>query len=305
MMVDNDFSKFGMKLKIFAILTLLVAALGLLESYVVDIGISGLVAIPLLIFQILIIVGAKKCAKTYNKPQLNTFATLMIVSLLLSFASSGIIVGMTFYQVLSTMRGGGSVVNILPIMIAGEVISVITLAAEVGAWFYMLGFFDHLEEVDARARGKPGAILAIVGGLISIASSLIIGIPSIIMNPTIDIENITLVMTPAQIIAGALLNIATNVASVVGYFILSAVFIQLGSLKPPTFPVEPTATSWGRQDSLGSPAPGAWNGDIAPVSPEANAPDTGKCPFCGASLASTDPRALFCGECGAKLPGRG
>ncbi len=307
MMMDNDFQKLGMRLKVFAILTLLSTVLGFVPFVST---IASFLSFPLLIFQILIIVGAKKCATSYKNNYLNLFGTLMIVSMVTSFASFGLIFAMTFVQVMGEMMGGGSgIINILPIMVAGEVVSLVTLVFELVAWFYMLGFFEHLEEVDARVRGKPGALLVLVGSSIAIASSLIVGIPTAINNPVVDIENLEIVMPLPLVIASTLFGLATAVLSAIGYLILSQVFTLLGDLRPkvPRFPTPSTATSWAGGDPYGSPPPGAWDGDERPMGRDPSAigaPGTRKCPFCGATLFTDDPRAGFCGECGAKIPGQ-
>jgi hypothetical protein len=305
MMVDNEFTILGKKLKVYAILTLVAGLLSFVDSMI-----SGFLSIPLLVFQVMVIVAAKKSAAAYKKAELNTFATLMIVSMILSFASVGVIFAMTFGAVFSVLMDGGSVISILPTMIAGQVITLITMVFEAIAWIFMLGFFNHLEEIDVRTRGKPGAILAVVGSFISIASSLIVGIPSILMNPTIDLDTLAVIMTPGQVITSALFSLGTLVVSVIGYFIMCNAFVQLGNLRPPSPAYSPAsaATSWVGRDTFGSPPPGAWDGRATPVDRAPGTPastDPGKCPACGSSLVSTDPRALFCGECGARLPGRG
>jgi len=313
MMMENNLTKLGLRLKIFAILTLVSTALGLVDSYLLpsSISISGYVSIPMLVFQILIIAGAKKCAKEYKFDRLNTYATFMIVSLVMSFASIGIIFAMTFVAVLDDVIGGGmGVINILPILVAAEVVSLVTLVIELIAWIYMLTFFDHLEEVDARARGKPGAILTIVGRSIAIAASLVVDIPTIINNPTIDLENIAIVVPLPQLIAIELFDIATTVVSVIGYLILSQVFTLLGSLRPqvPRFPATSTTTSWAGRDAYGYQPPGAWDGRESPMGQESRPPGmpgARRCPNCGAPVFTGDPRAGFCGECGAKLPDQG
>ncbi|MEX2716372.1 MAG: zinc ribbon domain-containing protein [Candidatus Sigynarchaeum springense] len=312
MMMENDLTKLGLRFKVFAILTLVSAMLDLVDNYLLPSGfsISGYVSIPLLIFQILIIVSAKKSAKEYQFDRLNMFATLMIVSLVASFASVGLIFALTFVAVLEEFAGGGmGAINISPILTAGTVISLLTIVLELIAWIFMLTFFDHLEEIDARARGKPGAILAIVGRSIAIASSLIVGIPLIINNPTIDPENIAIVMPIPQLIASELLGIATTIVSVIGYFTLSQVFALLGSLRPqvPRFSTPSSTTSWAGRDAYGYQPPGAWDGRAGPTNPAASPPGmagfTGvrKCPNCGATVPTSDPRAVFCGECGSKL----
>ncbi|MBN2152246.1 MAG: zinc ribbon domain-containing protein [Candidatus Lokiarchaeota archaeon] len=330
MMVDNDFTQLALRMKVFAILSMVSLTLGLVEAYLlpVDLGISGFVSIPLLVFQVLIIVGAKKCATAYKNERLNTFGTLMIVSFVASIASVGLIFIMTFFEVLrEVMSGGSGTINILPMTLAMEIISIATLAFETVAWCFMLSFFDNLEELDARARGKPGAILALVGSCVAIASSVAIGIPTIINNPTIDLNNIALVMPIGQIVASELLSIANLVTTVVGYLIMSQTFQLLGNLRPrrPRFPAPSTAASFTGPDPYyqppgawdgdvqpvdpygsRSPPPGAWNGDERPIDRETAAPGgpgPRTCPFCGAPLYTSDPRATFCGECGRKVPG--
>ncbi len=309
MMVDNDYTKLGKNLKVFAILTLVTALLGLLEDFVIPAGfsISGFVSVPLLVFQIFIIISAKKSAKAYNKPELNTFASLMIASLVLSFASVGVIFGMTFFEVFNAMMGGGpGTINIMPVMVAAEVISLITISFEAIAWSFMLVFLAHLEVVDAGTHGKPGAILAMVGSIIAIVSSLVVGIPVILMNPTIDIDNIQMVMTPLQGVTSALFSIGKDATSIIGFFILSAVFIQLGSVNEPSvkYTAGSNAVPWGDLDPSRSPPPAGRDWTERPMNDVPVGTASGKCPFCGSSLVSGDPRAGFCGECGAKLPGR-
>lgn len=341
MMVDNEFTKLGMKLRIIAILTLVAGVLGFVDD-LLPISISGFVSIPLLVFQIMVIIGAKRCAKVYNKAELNTFGAFMIVSLVTSFAAVGVIFAMSYMAVLSVLLGGGSpVINILPIIIVGQVISIISLAFETMAWFNMLGFFNHLDEIDVRARGTPGAILVAIGSLVSVASALVVSIPAMLSNPTINLETMDIVMNPGQAIVAILFTLGTLVVTIPGYFILSNALVQLGNLRPPSAAygrvtaesnASPRSTPagempWDKRDVPGSARAGAWDGGPAFAGPDAGAraagsagtmssagrpdgsagpgtTDPGRCPGCGASLVTTDPRAMFCGECGARLPGR-
>jgi hypothetical protein len=308
--IDNEFSKLGMKLKVFAILTIVTTTLSLVESYLLPfgLGISGFIAFPLLIFQILIIVSAKKAAKAYNNAQLNIFGTLMIVSMILSFGSVGVIVIMSMSQAMDYVLGGGTgTMDILSITLTGEIISLATLACEAVAWIFMVKFFDTLQELDARTRGKPGAILVFVGSCIAVASAAIVGIPTAFMIATIDPYGIGITIPFPYIIAGELFSLATVVLSVIGYFIMSQVFVQLGGLRQPgSGPSDGTeAVSWrgiGPIGGLPEPTRGA---DRAPIDYRPAVAGAPRCPSCGSSLVSTDPRAMFCGECGAKLPGRG
>jgi hypothetical protein len=243
---DNAYSKLGKRLRSYALITIVYFLLNLIETYVISIGFAGFISILVLVFQILIIIDAKKAAKQFKKPELERFGNFQIGALILGFVAIGIIFIISFQIVFAELMGYGSgIVDLVSIMVMSVIIDLCTSFLVLVSWLAFAAFFKNAQEVDIRSFGLPGIYFVITSTIIGIANAVAISLPTAILHSTGMFQ-----------VIGFILGIAFNVLAIIGYFKTSDAMARLGSLAIERGPVESTTLGTTASFPPSTPAPG-------------------------------------------------
>lgn len=220
----NPYSKLGIRLRAFMMVTLVYFLLELLDTYVVYTGIAGFIAIAVLVFQILVILDAKGVANSFNKPDLSRFANYLIGSFVPAFASV-IVLFIILFQIALGL-GSGSV-SVGPILMASAIIGLLNSLLVLAAWFAFYKFFKGVNAIDIPTSGLTGVYLVIVGTFAIIADFLAVGFPNAILNNVSFIPQFSGSRLPFDVI-GLILVMFANVLVIVGYFKVANTIIAFG-----------------------------------------------------------------------------
>ncbi len=176
---NKDFSDFGKKALILAILYLISFILGISAMFVVALSYVNLViAVVIIVFLILAASSIGKAGDKLNNKKLRSFRTRIIVAVIL-ISLGAIMITVGFAVIFATIQGddpGGTeavqtYITYGIIALIGIIISIIGAVFELLAWIDMKGFFgDNLSKFpeDIGKSAKTGALLCMIGAIFTL-----------------------------------------------------------------------------------------------------------------------------------------
>jgi uncharacterized membrane protein YidH (DUF202 family) len=289
MSLTNSFQKLGKTFRYYGIFTIVYVIFVLLDTYVYPTGISSILAIIDLVFQIFIIVYAKQAARMFNQAGLNKFANYLILALVVTFVSA-VAAGIETFQIaLSEYSGGSSVnINLTPTLVTISVIAIITVCIELAAWYAMSDYFKNIEAVDMQVRGTSAVKLAIIAYYLALVQAVAVDFPQAFQNSTTTSLNLFSILDIP-------FDIVVNVLVVAAYLKLAPIFSDFGVF----FQQNPIQVQ-GMPFPPGMPPSGFTLPGDASTKNQSGMPAT-FCPSCGKGVPERDPPWLFCPSCGSKL----
>ncbi|HME55636.1 MAG TPA: zinc ribbon domain-containing protein [Candidatus Lokiarchaeia archaeon] len=290
--VLNPFQKLGKRFRTFAIISLiytLLAVVGVFDPTGASTILAMFLAFVVFIYQILIIIDAKKAAKLYNRPALNQFGTYLIIYIIISFVS----VAITYFPIMMATATSG-LLDTTPYSLTGAIGNICSIAFQLMAWLSMATFFRTTEAIDIQARSMNWTKLIIIAILIELGAAIAIEIPLSIIESVIDLGSGSSVNTsPTLELLDAVCLVVWNLIALFGYFKIGEVFYSLGTIESPEV----------EQPSTGMPSPGTSSFSRAPsgnFQPGPMRNNIVTCPYCGTRFQA-DPSMEFCPSCGSRF----
>ena len=176
---NKDFSDFGKKALILAILYLISFILGISALFVVALSyVIWVVLVFIIVFLILAASSIGKAGDKLNNKNLRSFRTRIIVAVIL-ISLGAIMITVGFAVIFATIQGddpGGpeavqTYITYGIIALIGIIISIIGAVFELLAWIDMKGFFgDNLSKFpeDIGKSAKMGALLCMIGAIFTL-----------------------------------------------------------------------------------------------------------------------------------------
>jgi hypothetical protein len=305
------YTKLGTSLRVYAVFTVFYFLLDLVNLYLVSISaLLDFIGFIIFLIEIAVIVYAKKAASEHAGIGLDRFGNFMIGAIIFSIVGIIIVVAEAFQVAYSEVTSGSGTIDVLPVLISADIVSLITVILELLAWNAMAGFFKGKNDVDNQGRGIQAAWLVIIATVLALATIFVVGFPESFIRSTIVIGAPAIppfgrVLLPYSVM-DILLIIASNLLAIIGYFKLATLFQGVAMQPAPASPglspqaMQSFANPSRFQDGLSPQAMRAQELPSEPVPSEKHSYLI-HCPVCGKGIMQTDPPLKFCASCGSRL----